>query len=241
MVDMPSMNPSPAAAFNIQVSGRHIELGDAFRSRVDEEMTGAVGKYFDRGGSGEVRVSRDGHLICVDVTLLLGTGKQVVALATGGDAHTAFDAALAKLEKQVRRYHRELTNHHPHNGGSRSPADRAPLSDATAAIDHDDDDSDETEEWGADGSAGNGAPQSAIIAETGAALKTQTVAMAAMEMEATEAPVLVFRNVANGGVSVVYRRGDGNIGWIETERAQTSPGAGAASAKGKDGGAAASA
>lgn len=220
MADMPSMNPSADADFNIQVSGRHMDLGDAFRSRVDEALSAAVGKYFDRGGSGEVRVSRDGHLICVDVVLLLGTGQQLVARGAAGDAHGAFDDALAKLTKQVRRYHRELTSHHPHKGGTRSPADRAPLSDATAAIDHDEDDSDETGEWGADGSAGAGAPRGAIIAETSPALKTLTVAMAAMDLEATGLPVVLFRNVAHGGVSVVYRRTDGNIGWLDPERVQ---------------------
>lgn len=219
MTDVSPMNPSPEADFNLQVSGRHIDLGDAFRSRVSEELSAAVGKYFDRGGSGEVRVSKDGHSVCVDIVLLLGTGQQLVARATAGDAHGAFDAGLAKLSKQVRRYHRELTNHHPHNGGTRSPADRAPLSDATAAIDHDEDDADETDEWGADGSAGAGAPQGAIIAETSPALRTLTVAMAAMELEAADLPVVLFRNLAHGGVSLVYRRADGNIGWLDPERA----------------------
>lgn len=207
---------------NIQVSGRHMDLGDAFRTRAVDAMTGAIDKYFDRtgskGGSGEVRVSRDGHLICVEINVLLGTGKHVVALASAADAHSAFDAALIKLEKQVRRYHRELTSHHPHNGGTRSPADRAPLSEATAALDHEDDDVDEVDEWGADGSAGPGAPQAAIIAETGAPLRTVTVAMAAMQLEADGAPVVLFRNVGSGTISAVYRRADGNIGWIDAER-----------------------
>lgn len=232
MADMASMNPSPDAGFNIQVTGRRLDLGEAFRTRVTDELGAAIDKYFDRtgskGGSGDVRVSRDGHSICVDMVLLLGTGQQLVARATAGDAHAAFDAGLANLEKQIRRYHRELTNHHPHNGGIRSPADRAPLSEATAALDHADDDVDETEEWGADGSAGAGRPQSAIIAETGATLKPMTVAMAAMELEAAEAAVVLFRNIAHGGVSAVYRRKDGNIGWIDPERAGSENGAGSA-------------
>ena len=81
-----------------------------------------------------------------------------------------------------------------------------------------DEEGDFDEEWGTDGSAGNGAPAGMIIAETEAAVKTQTVSMAVMELDLAQAPVVLFRNAAHGGLSVVYRRDDGNIGWIDPER-----------------------
>jgi hypothetical protein len=74
------------------------------------------------------------------------------------------------------------------------------------------------DEWGRDGSAGAGAPQGAIIAETESQVKTLTVSMAVMELDLAEAPVVLFRHAGHGGLSVVYRRADGNIGWIDPER-----------------------
>ena len=82
----------------------------------------------------------------------------------------------------------------------------------------DEDDDLATDEWGADGSAGTGAPAAAIVAETQSVIRTSTVSMAVMELDLTEAPVVLFRNLAHGGLSVVYRRADGNIGWLDPER-----------------------
>lgn len=210
---MALMNPPSDASMNVQVSGKNMDVGDALRSRITDELIGAIGKYFERGGSAEVVVSREGHSFCVDVVAVLASGQQVVAASKGGDAHAAFDGALSKVDKRIRRYKRRLTNHHPHLGGARTPAETAPL-----VVLRGDDDTDFDEEWGADGSAGNGAPQAMIIAETEAPVKTQTVSMAVMELDLTDAPLVLFRNAAHGGLSVVYRRKDGNIGWIDPER-----------------------
>ena len=114
---MTPMNPQAGAAMNIQVSGRHVDVGEALRTRIVNELEAVIGKVFDRGGSGEVVVSRDGHSFCVDAVILLASGQQLVVRALGGDAHTAFDAALAKLESRLRRYKTRLKNHHPHLGG----------------------------------------------------------------------------------------------------------------------------
>ena len=213
---MASMNPLSNASMNVQVSGKNVDVGDSLRRRITDELIAGVGKYFERGsGTAEVVLSREGHYFKIEVNLLLGSGQQVVADGMGGDAHAAFDDALTKTEKRVRRYHRRLTNHHPHLGGPRSPAETAPLVVLRAP---EDDGYDLDEEWGNDGSAGNGAPSAMIIAETEAPVKTQTVSMAVMDLDLTDTPVVVFRNVAHGGLSVVYRRQDGNIGWIDPER-----------------------
>ena len=221
---MTSMNPPADAAMNLQVSGRHVDVGDALRSRILDELSGTVGKVFDRGGSGEVTVSRDGNGFCVDVILLLASGQQLVAKGLGGDAHSAFDVARTKLEGRLRRYKRRLKNHHPHLGGPSSPREAAPYAALRAPADEDEAD----DEWGVDGSAGAGAPQGAIIAETEAPVKTLTVSMAVMELDLAEAPMVLFRNAGHGGLSVVYRRPDGNIGWIDPERRRAPASAAAA-------------
>ena len=211
---MVSMNPSPTSTMNIQVSGRHIAVGDALRSRIEEELVARIGKYFERnGGSAEVVVSKDAHTFCVDIVAVLVSGQQLVARGIGGDAHAAFDAALTKIEARVRRYKRRLTNHHPHSG-ARTPDELA----SYVVLKSPDDDEDA--DWAVDHPAS--APTAMVIAETEAVVKTMTVSMAVMDLDLTEAPALVFRNAAHGGLSVVYRRTDGNIGWIDPERTRAS-------------------
>ena len=205
-------NTTPST-MNVAVSGRHMAVGDALRTRITDELITGIGKYFERGGSAEVTVSKDGHSVCVDVMVLLATGQQLVVRGQGGDAHAAFDAALTKLETRIRRYKRRLVNHHA-NGTTKGDPEMA----SVVVLRAPDDEGDFDEEWGENDAAGDGAPSAMIIAEAQAAVKTQTVSMAVMELDLTGAPVVLFRNAAHGGLSVVYRRGDGNIGWIDPER-----------------------
>ena len=157
--------------------------------------------------------------------LHLSTGQQLVVRGLGHDAHASFSAGLEKIEGRLRRYKRRLKNHHA------QPSAKVEAMAYVVMRSPDDDDSLFEDDWGADGSAGSGAPQGAIIAETEAPLKTLTVSMAVMELDMAEQPVVVFRNVAHGGVSVVYRRADGNIGWIDPERTRPLAGNGADKSK----------
>jgi ribosomal subunit interface protein len=219
-----AVTPTPTIAMNVQVSGKHVDVGEALRRRIAEELSAGVGKYFERGGSAEVVVSRDGHAFCVDVIATLASGQRLVARGMGGDAHAAFDVALAKIETRIRRYKSRLKNHHAHPGARAS--EQAAYVVLRSPGDEDESGKEWGEEWAEDDRAG--APSAAIIAETEAEVKTLTVSGAVMELDLIEAPLVLFRNAAHGGLSVVYRRGDGNIGWIDPERTRTSGGAAAA-------------
>jgi ribosomal subunit interface protein len=196
----------------VQVSGKHIAVGEALRAKVDEEIKGAIGKYFDRGGDAEVVFSKDGHSLKADCTVVLATGQQLVSHGLGGDAHSAFSAALIKIETRIRRYKRRLKSHTV--AATAKAAETAALYILRAPGD------DAQDSWEDDGEeAGlDGPPAAMIIAETEAPLKTITVSMAVMELDLTGAQTIVFRNAAHGGLSVVYRRPDGNFGWIDPER-----------------------
>ena len=199
----------------VQISGKHIDLGEALRSRIVDELSGHIGKYFDRGGDAEVVVTREGHLFRVDCLLTLASGQQVVGHAYGGDAHGAFDGMLEKIEKRVRRYKRRLKNHHVSNG--KSGQETAPITVLRGFVDG----GDETDEHDLDddeSSHNAGPPAAMVIAETEHPLKTMTVSMAVLELDLTGQPLTLFKNAAHGGLSVVYRRPDGNIGWIDPER-----------------------
>lgn len=217
------MNRNSSNDLNVRVTGKQMETGEALRSRIDAELSAAVAKYFDRGGEAEVVVAKDRVGVSVDISMRLASGQHLTASGSAAEAHSAFTVALEKLEKRVRRYKRRLRNHHPHNGGPRGPAETAPLvvlrGDELGDELGDDGDDDG---WSMDDEP-HGPPASMVIAETQAEIKSQSVAMAVMELDLTDAPVVLFRNVAHGGLSVVYRRVDGNIGWIDPERTGAKP------------------
>lgn len=211
----------------IQVSGKQVDVGDALRTRIVGELSQGIEKYFERGGAADVVVSREGREFRVDAVVSLASGQQIVGHSTGDDAHGAFDGLLEKIEKRVRRYKRRLKDRGDNNstGGFGPEAtemafERVPITVLRAPADVED------ETFGDAGKADEGPPDAMIIAETEREIRTMTVGMAVMELDLTGYPVVIFRNAAHGGVSVVYRRPDGNVGWIDPERTRSANGHG---------------
>ena len=194
----------------VQVTGKHVDVGEALRARVSDELSNSIAKYFERGGGGaDVVVTKDGAAFKVDCAVTLASGAQLTTQGVGGDAHMAFDAALQKMETRVRRYTRRLKDHHL-QAQARQAETAAyfvlqPLEDEEDSLLDGEDMS---------------FPEPVVIAETEKAIRTMTVAMAVMELDLTESQTIVFRNAAHGGFSVVYRRPDGNIGWIDPQRSR---------------------
>ena len=195
----------------IQIAGRQMDVGEALRTRIEGELSSGVGKYFNRATDAFVTVGKNGGTgVEVDCTVHLSSGISLQAQGHAGDAHSAFSDAMEKLEKRVRRYKRRLKNHHADN---KSPL---PAEHATAYVLaplNDDEEADET------ASANGHDAGPLVIAETAMSVRTMTVSMAVMQLDLSESPALMFRNAANGGLNLVYRRADGNIGWIDPERA----------------------
>ena len=198
-------------ALQVHVSGKHVDVGEALRSRVTDEISTSISKYFERGGDADVVVAREGHAFRVDCSVTLASGQQLNSHGQGGDAHAAFDAALEKIETRIRRYKRRLKSHS--EAASAKQQETASFFVLRSPADDEVDGWDDSAE-----TAGDGPPSAMVIAETEAELRTMTVSGAVMELDLTEAQTIVFRNAAHGGLSVVYRRPDGNIGWIDPER-----------------------
>jgi len=198
----------------VQVTGKHVDVGEALRTRVTDELSNSIAKYFDRGGGADVVVSREGNAFKVDCAVTLASGQQLTTQGVGGDAHMAFDAALEKMAKRIRRYKNRLKSHHGQAVAARQAESAAYFVIAAPEFDEDEDEIDGSHHAFA---------EPMIIAETEKPVRSMTVSMAVMELDLTEAQTIVFRNAAHGGLSVVYRRPDGNIGWIDPERTKGRP------------------
>jgi len=185
---------------SLRISGKHMEIGDAFRTRIQERVTDAVAKYFDGGFSGHVTVEKSGSRFAADCVIHLDTGLTLQAAGQGQDPHPAFDAAAERIEKRLRRYNRRLKSHNAGTGNGSASIDM-PYRVMEALPDED-------EEMPADY-----AP--AIVAESVLSARSMSVASAVIELDTKDSPVFIFRNAGSDQLNIVYRRPDGNIGWID--------------------------
>lgn len=207
-------------SMQVQVSGKHVDVGEALGSRISQELEDGIGKYFERGAeNAEVVVSKDGHGFKVDCWVRLASGQAIVTTGQGGDAHGAFSDSLDKLEKRVRRYKRRLKDHHiGPKGLSPEKTEDAAREVARSIVLRNPDEIEDDDAFGDPGRPDEPPPVGMVIAESLSEIRTITVGRAVAELDMTGYPLVVFRNAAHGGVSVVYRRPDGNVGWIDPER-----------------------
>jgi ribosomal subunit interface protein len=189
-----------------RVSGKNIDIGEALRARINGRITEALGKYFEGGGySGHVTIGKEAFGFRTGCVVHLASGVTLHADAVAADPYASADQAAQNIEKRLRRYHRRLKDHHAPRGNGRAgdgaaAPDEAP-SYVIAAPEP------EAEE--------HAAFNPVIIAETTTMLKRLSVSEAVIELDMTGAPVVVFRHAGHGRVNLVYRRADGNIGWID--------------------------
>lgn len=185
----------------IQVTGKHLDVGDALTEHVQTRLEGGINKYFDRTVDSHVVMSKQGPMFHVDCSVHLASGITLQAQGEADEIYAAFDGAADRLEKRVRRYKRRLKNHH-----------RARENDVLQALDAPyyvlGNDSPEEEEV-------SEGLDPVIVAETTKPIKTMSVGEAVLQLNLTDSPVVVFHNVGHGDVNVVYRRPDGHIGWID--------------------------
>jgi ribosomal subunit interface protein len=188
---------------DIKVTGKNIDLGEALQSHVGTRLEDSIAKYFGRRADALVTFARERHLVGCEVTAHLDSGVFLAAHGDGADAYGAFQDALDKLEKRVRRHKRRLRDHHA-NGRAALPAEGAAHY-TLAPLPEEDENAE----------AAGAEPAPIVVAETRTAVQEMTVGAAVMQLDLAEAPVVVFKNAAHGGLNVVYRRADGHIGWVD--------------------------
>ena len=187
----------------VTVTGKQVDVGDALRRHVESTLDSILGKYFRTAIEAHAVFAREAHRIRADVSLHIGRGIVANSGAAASDHYQAFDAAAERLAKQLRRYKRRLRDYH----GRIRPSERPEVAAAyVLAPVHEEEEP----------AMPDGEPTApVVIAEMSAELPQLTVGEAVRRMDLADAPVLLFRNRSQGELNLVYRRGDGNIGWID--------------------------
>jgi len=194
----------------VQIAGKKIEVGAALQERISFGLENRVSKYFNRTGEAFVTVSKPGWHFNVDCSIHLPSGVTLQAHGEGDDGYQAFEMALDKIEKRVRRYKNRLRDHRSTNVNGNGSLEAA--SERIILPRDETNEPDEVDGAGLDGAAGD---SPAIVAESDTKIRTMTVSMAVMQLELVESPALMFRNAAHGRLNMVYRRDDGNVGWVD--------------------------
>src|SRR5712672_1324803 len=190
----------------LTVTGKQVDVGGALPRHVETSRDALLGKYFRTAIEAHAVFAREAPLIRTDLSLHIRRGITIKSAATASDYYPAFDAAAERLAKQLRRYKRRLRDHHARLRSQAENSEETARAFVLAPLD------DEAEtETAPDGDAT--AP--VVIAEMSTELPRLTVGEAVMRMDLADAPVLLFRNRSHGQLNVVYRRGDGNVGWID--------------------------
>ncbi len=185
----------------LSVKGKQLDIGDALRTHVSDSLSRILGKYFGNAIEVGVTISRDGQMYRAVVAVHVGRGIQVQAQGDADQPYPAFDTAAEHLAKRLRRYKGRLRNHHKRSG----PTAETLLARQYILAADDDLESAEDEAEG----------QPAVVAEMTTEIASLTVSEAVMRMDLADQPALMFRNSSHGGLNMIYRRPDGNIGWID--------------------------
>ena len=185
---------------NLTVKGKNIDVGEALRTHVAQSLDHSIAKYFGNPIEATVLFSKQAHLFSADLSVHIGRGILVQAEASADQAYAAFDQAMDHLAKRLRRYKRRLRDHHRAETQSFRAAQYilAPESDEDA-----------------EPAAVNGTEAPAVIAEMQTEIPTLTVGEAVMRLDLSDLKAMMFLNRAHGGLNMVYRRNDGNIGWVD--------------------------
>jgi ribosomal subunit interface protein len=186
-----------------RVSGKNLDIGEALRARVNARIAEALGKYFDAGYSGHVTVEKEGFGFRTECVIHLDSGITLHTQANAADAYASADQAAERIEKRLRRYKRRLKDRHAARANGNGAAETIEAASYVIAPPQDESD-DEVAEF-----------NPVIVAESTTALKRLAVSEAVLELDMTGAPVVVFRHASHGRVNLVYRRADGQIGWID--------------------------
>ena len=187
---------------DIRVSGHQIDTGEALRQQVDERLHAIAEKYFSRAISAQVTFGKGpyDHSFTCDIVAHVPQGVVLKGSAGAALAPLAFEQAADRIEKQLRRYKRRLKDRHSQAAHAESALEAgytvfAPPPEEEEPVDH-----------------------PPVVVETKVDIPVASVFDAVMLLDLRNTNALMFRNSGTGAFNMVYRRGDGTIGWVEPAR-----------------------
>ncbi len=191
----------------LSVQGKQINIGDSLREHVEEKLNDLNAKYFSRAIDANVIFSREGEgFFKSHISIRIGKNIQIMADAMESEIYLSFDVAAAKVAKQLRRYKNRLRDHHQR-------IEQTPESESLKARDYTlameafaNQESEAVEEQ---------PDNPLIVAEMSSDIETLSVSEAVMRMDLANQSALLFRNASHNGLNLVYRRSDGNVGWVD--------------------------
>ena len=192
---------------DIRVSGHQVETGAALQTHAEERLGAIVDKHFSRALSSNVTLGKAPHggFRC-DIVTHVTQGLILKGSAVAQDAHVALDQSAEKIEKQLRRYMRRLKSRQ--SSGAKNGAGSVDEFEFNAGY---------TVFRGDDAEEPSDNP--VVIAETKVDVPTASVSDAVMMLDLRNTGALLFKNGQTGVLNMVYRREDGNIGWVEPRAA----------------------
>ncbi len=186
----------------LTVQGKQMDLGDALRTHVADKIEDINSKYFGRAVDATVTFSPEAHAFTkTHISIRVGKDIMVISDATEPDPYVSFDRAADKVAKQLRRYKRKLRDHH-------QKLEEAPADHFMPALDYTLSSEQDNEEEQSD---------HLVIAEMSTNIQTMSPSDAAMRLELSGLPALMFRNASHNGLNMVYLRADGNVGWVDPD------------------------
>ena len=182
------------------INGKQLDVDAALREYIEGQLPSVVGKYLENPTDSHVTMSKQGHEVRADVTVPVGIGILLRIHAEAGDAYAAVDQVAEHVDKSLSRYKRRLRDHH------KGRPDNAVVLPALQYISEAESDAVE------DSSEPD---QPVIVAELETKIEKFTPGDAVMRIDLANLPAMMFRNVSHGRRNMVYRRSDGNIGWVD--------------------------
>jgi len=197
---------------HITVAGKQVETGEALQTHVRENLVTIARKYFDHALEANVTFRRDGkgHSFVCDINLKAGRDLFMRGEGGGADAHRAFEEAAKHVAKRLRRYRRRVNDHARSLAGRRDQPQGELARQMVLRSPEEEEDADTAE-----AAVANGVDNPAVVAEGPAIIETLSVGEAVMRLDLMQLQVLMFRNSGHQALNVVYRRGDGHVGWID--------------------------
>ena len=186
----------------ISVSGKQTKVGKSLTNFVKDSLKQTLKKYFDNFISGNVLFSKDTFNFRCEINIHIDSAIFIQGNAGSNDAYGAFNVANEKIKKRLRRYHRKLTDHRLKNRKSQKY-----LKANQYIIENPEQKNMKESHY-----------NPVIIAESDDIIKTVSVSEAIMLMNLKDQNAIFFKNIQSKRLNILYRRSDGNIGWVDPKK-----------------------